>query len=140
MNIDFREPNEADLPQISRWIAEDSCPQHHGVDPKFWLPEVDKDGNRVVGTESIAVTEDGKPVFYLRLENVMRCYIQFPPDAERDPLTTKIALKKAFLTVAAGAKANSYREIIFETKSEGLAGFFSKFNFAPVENNFLVRL
>ena len=56
---------------------------------EFWLSEADSDGNRTVGTKSIAVTEGGHPVFFLRLENVVRCYIQFPPDAERDPLTTK---------------------------------------------------
>jgi hypothetical protein len=140
MNIDFREPNEADLPQLSRWIREDSCPQHNDVAPEFWLPEVDKNGNRTVGTKCITVTADGEPVFYLKLENVMRCYIQFPPDADRDKLTTAIALKKAFLTVAAGAKANGYREMIFETKSDGLANFFSKFKFEPVEENYKVRL
>lgn len=140
MNIDFREPNETDLPQISRWIKQDSCPQHNDVAPEFWLPEVDEKGNPKIGTKCIVVTESGEPVFYLKLENVMRCYIQFPPDAERDKLTTALALKKAFLTVAAGAKANGYREIIFSSTSEGLIGLFTKFGFQPVEQNFRARL
>jgi len=140
MNIDFREPNEFDLPQIARWIAKDSCPQHNDVDPRFWIPEVDDAGERKVGTKTIAVTCDGEPVFFIKLENIMRCYIQFAPEDERDKSATSIGLKKAFLTIAAGAKSLGYREMIYESKSESLIDFFSKFKFEEVKNNFSVRI
>jgi hypothetical protein len=142
MQLEFREPNEVDRDQIAKWIEQDSCPQHHGVSPDFWLPEVDEQGNRTEGSKALAITNgQGKVLFYLRLENVMRCYIQFPPDAERDPVETSVGLKGAFMMVAAGAKSNGYREVIFDSKSPGLINLFSKkFGFVPAEDNFLVRL
>ncbi len=141
MQIEFREPNEVDRDQIAKWIVKDSCPQHNDVSPDFWLPEVDEDGNRVDGTKCLAVMNgEGTVLFYLKLENVMRCYIQFPPEAERDKLETAVGLKGAFLTIAPGAKANGYREMIFDSKSEGLVKLFSRFGFKPAEDNYLVRL
>jgi hypothetical protein len=142
MQIEFREPNEVDRDQIAKWIEKDSNPQHNGVSPDFWLPEVDEQGNKTdKGTKCLAVMNgEGKVLFYLRLENIMRCYIQFPPDAERDQLETAVGLKGAFLTVASGAKATGYREMIFDSKSEGLIRLFSKFGFKPAEDNYLVRL
>lgn len=134
MNITFRDPSEVDRDQLSRWITQDCCPQHNDVAPEFWMPEAKE------GTKCMAVEEDGKVLFYLKLENVMRCYIQFPPDAERDKFATSLALKKAFFTVAAGAKNLGYREIIFESKSDGLVNLFTKLHFTEAQNNFLVRL
>lgn len=141
MQIEFREPDAVDRDQIAKWIAKDSCPQHHGVDPDFWLPEVDAEGNRTEGTKCLAVTDGkGQVMFYLKLENVMRCYIQFPPEEERSRETAAY-LKGAFLTIAPGAKAHGYREIIFDSKSEGLINLFQKkFGFRAAEDNFLVRL
>jgi hypothetical protein len=137
MKIEYRDTNEVDLPQIQKWISEDSCPQHRGVDPEFWLPETDE---RIVRSRCLAVTKEGKVVFYLKLENVMRCYIQFPPDAERDAETTKAGLRSAFLTIAGGAKRLGYNEMIFESESKGLINLFGEFGFEEVENNFLKRL
>lgn len=137
MKIDFRDTNEADLPLLSRWISEDACPQHNNVAPDFWLPETD---DTDVKSKCITVMCDGAPVFFIKLENVMRAYIQFAPDAERDKLATSLGLKKAFLTVAGGAKKIGYREMIFESKSESLVDLFRRFGFEEVENNFLVRL
>jgi hypothetical protein len=79
-------------------------------------------------------------VFYLKLENVMRAYIQFPPSEERDVVTTQLALKSAFMTIASGAKHIGYNEMIFESESRGLIDLFGKFGFKEVTNNFLVRL
>lgn len=137
MKIEFRDTNEVDLPLLSRWIKEDSCPQHNDVDPTFWLPETD---DTTVKSKCLTVMCDGEPVFYIKLENVMRAYIQFAPDAERDKLATSLGLKKAFMTVAAGAKSIGYREMIFESKSQSLIDLFKRFGFNEVTNNFLVRL
>ena len=134
MQIDFRDSNEVDRPQIAKWIENDPCPQHQGVSPDFWLP----DGQQ--GTKCITVMNEGRPLFYLRLENVMRCYIQFPPDAERDPIETKAGLQAIFLTVSRNAKGMGYHEMIFDSKSEGLINLFKKFGFKAAEDNWLVRL
>jgi hypothetical protein len=139
MQIEFREPNEVDRDQIAKWIEKDSCPQHRGVLPDWWLPEKDEEGNPKEGAKCLAVMNgEGDVLFYLKLENVMRCYIQFPPEPDR--VETSVALKGAFLTIASGAKAHGYREMIFDSQSEGLIKLFSKFGFRPAENNFLVRL
>ena len=137
MKIEFRDTNEVDLPLLSKWITMDSCPQHNGVDPSFWLPETD---DADVKSKCITVMCDGAPVFFIKLENVMRAYIQFAPEAERDKLATSLGLKKAFLTVAGGAKKIGYREMIFESRSSSLVDFFKRFSFKEVVNNFLVRL
>lgn len=141
MQIEFRDSNEVDRQQIAKWIEKDSCPQHWGVSPDFWLPEVDAEGNPVYGTKCLAVMDGkGDVLFYLKLENVMRCYIQFPPDDERDLIKTAAALKGAFMVVAPGAKANNYKEMIFDSKSPGLVKLFEKFGFKKVEDTFSVRL
>ncbi len=137
MRFEYRDTSELDLPEIQRWISADSCPKHSGVDPAFWLPETNE---RTVRSKCIAVTNEGKVVFYLKLENVMRCLIQFPPDTERDVVTTQLALKSAFLTISGGAKHIGYNEMIFESESKGLVGLFGKLGFEEAKNNFLTRL
>jgi hypothetical protein len=138
MKFEYRDTATSDLPEIQRWISADSCPKHNGVDPAFWMPETNE---RTVRSKCLAVMNDeGKVIFYLKLENVMRCLIQFPPDAESDPITTRLALKSAFLDISGGAKHIGYNEIIFESESKGLINLFGKFGFEEATNNFLVRL
>ncbi len=139
MNVTIREANESDLPRLSKWIAEDSCPQHHGVDPRWWITNSFSE-EKPMGTRSLAVETPGGVVFYLKLENVMRCYIQFPPDVERDKEVTALALKRAFLEISAGAKHLGYHEMIFDSQSQGLVNLFTKFGFKEAQDNFLVRL
>lgn len=137
MKFDYVDTTEVNLPEIQRWISSDSCPKHNGVDPAFWLPESDE---RTIRSRCLAVTHEGKTVFYLKLENVMRALIQFPPDAERGEILTKQALKSAFLTISGGAKRIGYNEMIFESESKGLINLFENFGFKEVTNNFLTRL
>jgi len=137
MKFEYRDTAEIDLPEIRRWIAADSSLKHKNVPGEFWLPETNE---RTVRSKCLAVTNEGKVVFYLKLENVMRCLIQFPPDEERDLVTTQLALKAAFLMVSAGAKHIGYNEMIFESESKGLVGLFGKLGFGEAKNNFLTRL
>jgi|SRR5580692_4085615 hypothetical protein len=137
MKFDYVDTTEVHLPEIQRWIAQDSCEKHRGVSGDFWLPEIDE---RLAKSRCLAVTHEGKVVFYLKLENVMRAYIQFPPESERDPELTKLALRTAFGDIAGGAKHIGYNEMIFESESQGLVGLFGKLGFKPADNNFRVRL
>lgn len=139
MNISIRPTKESDLPRLSKWIAEDTCPQHRGVDPKWWTNETFGE-TKPMGTKCFAVELPGGVVYYLKLENVMRCYIQFPPDSERDPEMTKLALKYAFAHISAGARQLGYHEMIFESQSRGLVNLFTTFGFKEAKDNFLVRL
>lgn len=137
MKFEYRDTNEVDLPEIQRWISLDSNEAHRGVDAEFWLPE---EGERTVRSKCLAVMHEGKVVFYLKLENVMRALIQFPPDSERDPVLTSLALQTAFGDVSAGAKHIGFNEILFESESKGLIGLFGKLGFQEAKNQFLVRL
>jgi hypothetical protein len=147
MYLNFREPDMlTDGEQLNRWIAKDEWTAHHAVSAEWWMPQKDLEGNTIGGCRSFAVEDDkGKILFYLKLENVMRCYIQFPPAEERDKMRTAAALKGSLLLFASGAKANGYGELIFESKSQGLINLFTNpklenLSFKAAENNFLVRL
>lgn len=137
MKFDYVDTTETNLPEIQRWISQDSGEKHRGVDPEFWLPEI---GERTVRSKCLAVMHEGKVVFYLKLENVMRALIQFPPAEERDPVVTSLALQTAFGDVSRGAKYIGYNEMIFESESKGLIGLFEKLGFSEAKNQFLVRL
>ena len=141
MKIEFRDTNSSDIPKLTDWIARDACPQHHEVTADFWVPSLNEDGSpKDKYTKYLTVYDEEGVIYYLKLENVMRAYIQFPPDGERNPSRTSLALKHAFYNVAAGARKMGYKEIIFDSKSEGLINIFTKFGFKPAEDNFLVRI
>jgi hypothetical protein len=128
MQTTIRKAEEKDKARLSEWIAADKCPQHRGVNPEWWMDE------------GFAVENASGPVFYLKFENVMRCYIQFAPDVDRDQEVTKLALKNAFYQVAVGAKQHGYKEIIYDSESPSLIGFMKQFGFKEATNNFLVRI
>lgn len=139
MNVHFRKTDKSDMPRLSKWIAEDSCPQHQGVEPTWWMTDEERE-KKALAPRCFAVENAAGPIFYIKLEHVMRCYIQFAPDMERDKEVTKLALAEAFKQVAAGGRALGYDEMIFESKSESLVNFFTAFHFKEVKDNFLVRL
>jgi hypothetical protein len=140
MKIEFRDTDSSDIPQLTDWIARDACPQHN-VPANFWVPEKNEDGTpKDKYTKYLTVYDEEGVIYYLKLENVMRAYIQFPPDGERNPSRTSLALKHAFYNVAAGARKMGYREIIFSSVSEGLISLFKKFGFKSSPNEFLVRI
>jgi hypothetical protein len=141
MKIEFRDTNSSDIPQLIDWIERDACPQHRDVSAYFWVPSLNEDGSpKDKYTKYLTVYDEEGVLYYLKLENVMRAYIQFPPDSERDPGRTSLALKHAFYNVAAGARKMGYREIIFSSVSEGLISLFKKFGFKSSPNEFLVRI
>jgi hypothetical protein len=141
--IKFRDTNSSDISQLTDWIARDACQQHNGVPVDFWVPALSENGSpKDQFTKCLAIYDDEGVIFYLKLENVMRAFIQFPPDSERDKNRTSVGLKHAFFAVASGARKMGYKEIIFDSKSDGLINMFTspKFGFKPAEDNFLVRL
>ena len=140
MKIEFRDTDSSDISQLTDWIARDACPQHN-VPADFWVPEKNEDGtSKDKYTKYLTVYDEEGVIYYLKLENVMRAYIQFPPDGDRDKTRTSVALKHAFYNVAAGARKRGYKEMIFDSKSEGLISLFTKLGFKPSEDDFLVRL
>jgi hypothetical protein len=139
MNVIIRRADETDEPRLSEWIAKDAHPQHRGVPASWWTTGTQTD-DVPMGTQCFAVENAAGPIFYLKIENVMRCYIQFPPDVERDKEITSLALASAFKRFAAGAKQMGYTEIIFDSQSRGLVNLFTRLGFSEVRDNFSVRI
>lgn len=137
--IDHREASAADAEQIQKWI--DADPAHAGIiKADFWLPAIGEDGKALPGTKRLAVTDEKGVAFYIRVDNVMRVSIQFPPDSERDPERTKMALTGSFRVLAANGKRLGYSEMIFDSVSKSLIKFFSKFGFSEMKDTFKVDL
>ena len=81
----YNDSSEQDREQLAGWVASD--PIHKdAIDPSFWLPSGDP------GVKCIKVEDNNGAVFYLRLENALRVYIQFPPEQE----VSKMRVSSAF--------------------------------------------
>jgi len=135
--MNYTLPTEADLPQLTEWVSKD---EHHKdiLKPDHFLPKIDKEGKFEKGIIYLKVEDEAGVAFYLRLSNVMRVEVQFPPDA--DPERTKIALKEAFAFVSLKAKAMGYKEMLFNSVSTHLIWFFKRLGFNPVKDHYKVSL
>lgn len=139
MSLNHREVTEKDKEQLEKWVAAD--PDHSGLlTADFWIPPRDAEGNKIPGTKCMSVEDENGVAFYLRLDNVMRVYVQFPPDAERDSERIKKALEGSFLTIAGNAHKLGYKEMIFNSVSKSLIRFFRKFGFNELKDTFQVEL
>lgn len=137
MNLNHRDSNEKDREQIARWTAADEA--HQGLIPaEFWLPAEDPEARK--GTKCLAVEDENGVIFYLRLDNVMRVYVQFPPEGEIDRERIGLALKTSFGFIASGAKRIGYKEMIFDSVSKPLISFFKLLGFSDLLNTFKVNL
>lgn len=128
--LTYRAPSEKDLPALTEWVSQDEFHRHLKAD--HWIPKNEK------GIVHLAVSDEKGVVFYLRMTNVMRVEVQFPPAGE--PLRVAKALKEAFSFVSLKAKALGYKQIMFESVSSHLISFFSRLGFEPVKDEFKVNL
>ena len=137
MNLNHRESSVTDLPKLQKWVDADL--QHKNVlPPEFWIPSENTDERK--GTKCLAIENDKGVMFFLRLENVMRVYVQFPPDGEYNPEEMKEALESSFRFIAPGAKKIGYKEMIFNSVSKSLIRFFRKFGFTELKDEYGVSL
>lgn len=135
----YIETTQSDLPQCARWVELD--PAHKGaIKGDFWLPPVDEKGDRIPGVKCVRVEDNTGAVFYLRLENVVRVYIQFPPVPEVSQSRVASALRRMFFSLSKGAKKSGYHEAIFDSKSKDLISFFKHFGFEDLKDTFQVKL
>lgn len=131
--------SEQDLPQLKRWV--DADPAHKDtVNPSFWIHPVDEDGEPEGGIKCLRVEDDQGAVFYLRMENALRVYVQFPPEEEVSKSRLASALRRAMWFIGGGAKKAGYQEMIFDSKSPHLIAFFERLGFKVLENTYRVRL
>lgn len=130
--------SEQDLPQLKRWV--DADPTHKDTDPDFWIRPVDENGKPEEGIKCLRVEDDMGAVFYLRMENALRVYVQFPPEEEVSKSRLSSALRRAMWFIGGGAKKASYQEMLFDSKSFHLIAFFERFGFKVLEDNFRIKL
>jgi hypothetical protein len=131
--------SEQDLPQLKRWV--DADPAHKNViEPGFWIRPVSDGGVPEEGIQCLRVEDDKGAVFYLRMENAIRVYVQFPPEEEISKSRLSSALRRAMWFIGGGAKKAGYHEMMFDSKSPSLVAFFERLGFKILENNFRVRL
>lgn len=134
--ISHREVSEQDREHLEKWIASDEA-HRDKVTAEFWLqaPENEKQG-----TKRLVVEDENGKLFHLRIDNVMRVYVQFPPNEEIDPERLKAALQWSFKTIAGNGKRLGYREMIFDSVSKPLIRFFKKFGFTKLDDTFGAQL
>lgn len=137
--INHREANEEDRKQLTEWIA--AGPDSHKVVTEFWINQRDENGVlKAPGVKTVAIEDESGKIFHLRIENVMRVYVQFPPDGEIDPERMKSALVGSFKTIAGNAIRLGYKEMVFDSVSKPLIRFFRKLGFKKLDDTFGVRL
>jgi len=129
-------PTEADKAELAEWVSKDEFHRHLTAD--HFLPHYDKDGKPEKGLVFLKVHDEAGTAFYLRLSNVMRVEVQFPPAPQ--PERTGHALKEAFAFTSIKAKGMGYHEMIFDSVSTPLIWFFRKLGFEPIKDHFRVRL
>jgi hypothetical protein len=130
---------DADLERLARWNLAD--PAHReSIKPEFWAHPLDADGKRVAGVKCMTIEDEHGAVFNMRLENCLRVYIQFPPEAEVSKSRVASSLRRMFFYLAGGSKKAGYHEAIFDSKSEHLTRYFKHFGFEAMVNTFRAKL
>jgi hypothetical protein len=128
-----------DMPQLEKWVAKD--PIHNGtIDPSFWIRPLDENGIPENGIKCLRIEDDNGAVFYMRLENALRVYIQFPPEEEVSKSRVASALRRMFWFVGGGSKKAGYQEAIFDSTSPHLVSFLKVLGFKILENTYKVKL
>lgn len=135
--INHREANEDDRKQLAEWIA--VSPESHQVSTDFWINK-EVDPTKKSNVKTLAIEDENGKVFHLRIENVMRVYVQFPPEGSIDPERMKAALTGSFKTIAGNGIRLGYKEMVFDSVSKPLIRFFRKFGFKKLDDTFGVRL
>ena len=133
MSLTLRKATEDDRVCLTEWIEADEA--HKGkCEADFFLPTAE------IGTQRLAVEGDKGVYFYLRLDNVMQAYIQFPPDRSYDIEEMKVALAQSFQIVATNGHRLGYKKLIFDSVVTPLIRFFKKLKFEEVKDTFGVGL
>lgn len=148
--LKYRPTTEADVPILKEWMAADQW--HKDWKPEFWVEDPDPEKSK--GIKCLAVSDAEGVVFFLRLQNVMRVFVQFPPKPSeqgstphvhpwpvlRNKVRVSVALKEAFGFISNWAKSKGYREMTFDSTSDLLIAFFKRLGFEPAKDFYKVEL
>jgi hypothetical protein len=119
-----RATRETDREQLEAMIAEDA--DHAGRSTAdFWLPS-EKDKNRLC----VTFEDDKGPVFFLRLEKVLRVHAQFGTDKMR----TARALIDFNEWLDRESRQHGYVQVIWDSISSSLVRFAEKFGYHKSPN------
>ncbi|MDE2106153.1 MAG: hypothetical protein KGL39_53515 [Patescibacteria group bacterium] len=135
--MNYRTPAVEDLPRLTEWVSQDPFHREH-LTAKHWVPVLDSKGESEKGVRHLAVCDEEGVIFYLRMTNVMRVEVQFPPAGDEKRVAK--GLREAFSLVSMKAKEMGYREMLFDSISKPLVAFFSKLGFKYLENHYKVGL
>ena len=124
-----REVSESDRAQISDWIEKDADHKDK-CDADFWLKSAP-------GLKLFAIEDSCGTIFYVRGESLLRLHIQFAPDQK---VRTAKAIDEFTELIAAGAKKQNYKQIIFESVFAPLVRFLNKRGFRKSENEYVRNL
>jgi hypothetical protein len=119
-----RSVTEKDRTKLEEWIAAD--PDHREKSkPDFWIAHED-------GVRQFAIQDEHGDIFFVRCENLLRLHIQFAPNQR---IRTAKAIDEFTPLIAAGAKKERYKQLIFESVFEPLIRFLEKrgFHSSPAE-------
>ena len=131
----YLETNEQDIDQIQKWTKAD-CVHKGVIAPSFWIPPVDADGHRVPGIKCLKVEDEVGCVFYMRFENAVRVYVQFPPEAEVEKSRLGSALRRMFFFLGGGLKKTGYHEAIFDSQSDHLVEFMKSLGIESLKDTY----
>lgn len=119
-----RETEISDEPLLKELMAKD--PAHRDVSPTFFI-EKTADGTKTLGVKCLVVGNAKGPLFFLRLENVIRVYMQVAEGQE--PGDLKAAMKETLQMVHGNGRRLGYKALIFDSVSRPLIWFFSRLGF-----------
>lgn len=110
--INFRTPDENDIPTIAVWIASD--PEHYGMKPEFFF-----DSEKL----SLVLGDDQGPGLYVRCDpespDAVRLHIQFSPNELKSAKT----MLRAWPEFSARIWESGVKRMVFESRSKLLIAF-----------------
>lgn len=122
--INFRIPDETDIPTIATWIASDPEHSAKGMGPEFFFQDCQL---------SLVLGDDQGPGIYVRVDpeapDSVRIHIQFSPNEVRSAKT----LLRAWPEFSQRIWDSGVKRMVFESKSQLLAAFCKRaFHFRRV--------
>lgn len=123
--INFRVPDESDIPTIAGWIASDPEHSAKGMQPDFFF---------ATDRLSLVLGDDEGPGIYVRVDpeapESVRIHIQFSPNEVRSAKT----LLRAWPEFSRRIWESGVKRMVFESKSSLLTAFCKRaFHFEQVE-------
>jgi len=113
-----RNLTEEDKTLLADWIAKE--PDHKHT-PEFYFEP---------GSKTIMYQDEQGPVFAVKYSSALRVDVEFNPEAEKDRI--REALKIVVPDVAAQAKDQKFKEIVFTSVSKPLIAFCRLLGFSAI--------